>query len=103
MSIGLILVIILIVFLFGGFSGRFGGYGYGYGHGGIGIIGIILIVLLVLGLTGLLWSDPRHVKVLSLKQRRLAASAQGRFGACRRDDEDEADKPIAPRAHDAAC
>ena len=34
MSIGLILVIILIIFLLGGFSGRFGGYGYGYGHGG---------------------------------------------------------------------
>jgi hypothetical protein len=30
MSIGLILVIILIIFLLGGFSGRFGGYGYGY-------------------------------------------------------------------------
>jgi hypothetical protein len=27
MSIGLILVIILIIFLLGGFSGRFGGYG----------------------------------------------------------------------------
>jgi Na+/melibiose symporter-like transporter len=44
MSLGLILVIILIIFLLGGFSGRFGGYGYGYGHGGVGIIGIILIV-----------------------------------------------------------
>ena len=43
MSIGLILVIILIIFLLGGFSGRFGGYGYGYGHGGVGIIGIIVI------------------------------------------------------------
>ena len=29
MSLGLILVIILIIFLLGGFSGRFGGYGYG--------------------------------------------------------------------------
>jgi amino acid transporter len=48
MSIGLILVIILIIFLLGGFSGRFGGYGYGYGHGGVGLIGIILIVLVVL-------------------------------------------------------
>ena len=44
MSIGLILVILLVIFLFGGFSGRFGGYGYGYGHGGIGVLGIILIV-----------------------------------------------------------
>ena len=46
------LVIILIIFLLGGFSGRFGGYGYGYGHGGVGLIGIILIVLVVLLLMG---------------------------------------------------
>ena len=48
MSLGLILIIILVIFLLGGFSGRFGGYGYGYGHGGIGVIGIIIIVLVVL-------------------------------------------------------
>jgi hypothetical protein len=35
MSLGLIFVIVLIVFLLGGFSGRFGGYGYGFGHGGL--------------------------------------------------------------------
>ena len=52
MSLGLMLAIILIVFLLGGFSGRFGGYGYGYGHGGIGVLGIILIVLVVLLLLG---------------------------------------------------
>ncbi|MEJ0096297.1 MAG: DUF3309 family protein [Methylocella sp.] len=52
MSLGLILAIILIVFLLGGFSGRFGGYGYGYGHGGVGVIGIILIIVVVLLLTG---------------------------------------------------
>ena len=52
MSIGTILLILLIVFLLGGFSGRFGGYGYGYGHGGIGVIGVLVIVLLVLVLTG---------------------------------------------------
>jgi hypothetical protein len=52
MSLGLILVIILIIFLLGGFSGRFGGYGYGYGHGGVGLIGIILIILVVLLLMG---------------------------------------------------
>ena len=45
MSIRLILIIILVIFLLGGFSGRFGGYGYGYGHGGIGVIGLILIIL----------------------------------------------------------
>jgi hypothetical protein len=52
MSLGLILVIILIIFLLGGFSGRFGGYGYGYGHGGIGIIGVVVIILVVLLLMG---------------------------------------------------
>ncbi len=52
MSIGLILIISLIIFVLGGFSGRFGGYGYGYGHGGIGVIGIVLIILLVLVVLG---------------------------------------------------
>jgi len=52
MSLGTILLIILVIFLLGGFSGRFGGYGYGFGHGGIGVIGILVIVLLVLVLTG---------------------------------------------------
>jgi len=45
-------VIILIIFLLGGFSGRFGGYGYGYGHSGMGLVGVILVVLLVLLLLG---------------------------------------------------
>ena len=52
MSVGLILVIMLVIFLFGGFSGRIGGYGYGYGHRGIGIVGIILIIVVVLLLLG---------------------------------------------------
>jgi hypothetical protein len=52
MSPGLILVIVLVIFLLGGFSGRFGGYGYGYGHGGLGIIGIVLIIVVVLMLLG---------------------------------------------------
>ena len=43
---------LLVIFLFGGFSGRFGGYGYGYGHGGVGIIGTILIIVVVLMLLG---------------------------------------------------
>ena len=47
-----ILVIILIIFLLGGFSGRFGGYGYGMGHSGMGLGGVILIVLLILLLLG---------------------------------------------------
>jgi uncharacterized protein DUF3309 len=42
---------ILVIFLLGGFSGRFGGYGYGYGfgHGRIGVILIVLVVLLLMG------------------------------------------------------
>ncbi len=52
MSLGLILIIVLAIFLLGGFSGRFGGYGYGYGNGGIGVIGIILIILVILVLMG---------------------------------------------------
>ncbi len=52
MSLGTILIIVLIIFLLGGFSGRFGGYGYGFGHGGVGIIGIILIIVVVLLLMG---------------------------------------------------
>jgi hypothetical protein len=52
MSLGTVLVILLIIFLLGGFSGRFGGYGYGYGHGGMGLLGAVLIVVLVLVLLG---------------------------------------------------
>lgn len=52
MSIGTILAIILIIFLLGGFSGRFGGYGYGYGNSGLGVIGVILVVVVVLILMG---------------------------------------------------
>ena len=52
MSLGTILLIVLVIFLVGGFSGRFGGYGYGMGHGGIGAIGVVLIVVLVLVLMG---------------------------------------------------
>ncbi|MFH1794444.1 MAG: DUF3309 family protein [Pseudomonadota bacterium] len=52
MSLGTILLILLVIFLLGGFSGRFGGYGYGFGHGGVGVIGVLIIILLVLVLTG---------------------------------------------------
>jgi hypothetical protein len=52
MSLGTILLVILIIFLLGGFSGRFGGYGYGFGHSGIGVIGVLVVILLVLVLTG---------------------------------------------------
>ena len=52
MSIGFILLIVLVIFLLGGFSGRFGGYGYGYGHGGMGAIGTILVIIVILMLLG---------------------------------------------------
>jgi len=52
MSLGTILAIILIIFLLGGFSGRFGGYGYGYGNSGVGVIGAVLIIVVVLILLG---------------------------------------------------
>ena len=52
MSLGTILIIILVIYLIGGFSGRFGGYGYGLGHAGIGIGGVLLIIVVVLLLTG---------------------------------------------------
>ena len=52
MSLGMILIIILIIFLLGGFSGRFGGYGYGMGQSGMGLGGVVLIVLLILLLLG---------------------------------------------------
>jgi hypothetical protein len=52
MSLGTILVIVLVIFLLGGFSGRLGGYGFGYGHAGVGIPGVILIIVVVLLLLG---------------------------------------------------
>ncbi|NJL07622.1 MAG: DUF3309 family protein [Methylacidiphilales bacterium] len=52
MSLGTILIIVLIIFVLGGFSGRLGGYGYGFGHAGVGIPGAILIILIVLLLLG---------------------------------------------------
>jgi hypothetical protein len=52
MSLGLILIILVIIYLLGGFSGRFGGYGYGMGHSGMGIGSVVLVVLIVLLLLG---------------------------------------------------
>lgn len=52
MSVGTILLIILIVVLFGGFTGVGGGrfYGTGYvGGGGIGLILVIVLILVILG------------------------------------------------------
>ena len=52
MSLGTILIVLLIIFLLGGFSGRFGGYGYGFWNRGVGVLGTILIVLVILMLLG---------------------------------------------------
>jgi len=52
MTLGTILIIIVILYLLGGFSGRFGGYGYGLGHSGMGLGGVVLVVLLILLLLG---------------------------------------------------
>ncbi|MGD0192801.1 MAG: DUF3309 family protein [Rhizomicrobium sp.] len=50
--LGIILIVFIVLLLFGGVSGRFGGYGYGYGNGGVGILGVVLIVVVVLLLMG---------------------------------------------------
>jgi hypothetical protein len=52
MSLGTILIILVIIYLLGGWSGRVGGYGYGYGHSGMGLGGVILVVMIVLLLLG---------------------------------------------------
>jgi uncharacterized protein DUF3309 len=52
MSLGTILIIIVILYLLGGWSGRIGGYGYGLGHSGMGLGGVVLVVLLILWLLG---------------------------------------------------
>lgn len=52
MSLGTVLIILVIIYLLGGLSGRVGGYGYGLGHSGIGIGGVVLVVLVVLLLLG---------------------------------------------------
>jgi hypothetical protein len=52
MSLGLILVIILVIALLGGFSGIGGGRFYGTGYYGGGGLGLILIVVIILVLIG---------------------------------------------------
>ena len=46
--IAMILILIVIIYLVGGFSGRIGGYGYGMGHSGMGLGVVILVVLIIL-------------------------------------------------------
>lgn len=54
--LGIIVLIILVIILFGGVAGpRFNPswqYGYGYGTGGLGVIGVILVIFLILWLVG---------------------------------------------------
>ena len=52
MSLGLILLIILIIALLGGFSNIGGGRFYGTGHWGGGGLGLVIIILLILVLMG---------------------------------------------------
>jgi Protein of unknown function (DUF3309) len=52
MSLGTILIILVVLYLLGGWSGRFGGYGYGRGHSGMGLGAVVLVVLIVLLLLG---------------------------------------------------
>jgi Protein of unknown function (DUF3309) len=52
MSLGMILILLMVIYLIGGLSGRIGGYGYGMGHSGMGLGGVVLVVLLVLLLLG---------------------------------------------------
>lgn len=52
MSIGTILLILVIIYLLGGFAGWPAGYGYGYGHAGIGFGAVVLIIVVILLLTG---------------------------------------------------
>jgi urease accessory protein len=52
MTLGTILVIILIIFLLGGFSGIGGGPFYGTGNWGGGSLGIVVVALLILVLMG---------------------------------------------------
>jgi hypothetical protein len=52
MTLGTFLIILVILYLLGGWSGRVGGYGYGLGHSGMGLGGVVLVVLLVLLLLG---------------------------------------------------
>ncbi len=52
MSLGLILLIILVIALLGGFSGIGGGRFYGTGHWGGGGLGLVIVIVLILVLMG---------------------------------------------------
>jgi ABC-type methionine transport system permease subunit len=59
-TLGIVLTVVLILVLFGGFLGAGGpgdfgrvpwAYGYGFHHGGIGVVGVLLIIVLFLAFT----------------------------------------------------
>ncbi len=77
MSIGLILLIILVIFLLGGFSGFGGGPGYGFGHGVNGGLGLVLVIILILVLLGKLQAAMRRMAYAYL------ASSPACRGRCR--------------------
>lgn len=52
MRIGTILIIVLVIALFGGFTGFGGGPFYGTGYYGGGGLGLVLVVVLILFLLG---------------------------------------------------
>jgi hypothetical protein len=52
MSIGMIVLVVVIIALLGGFSGIGGGRFYGTGYYGGGGLGLVLVVVLVLVLLG---------------------------------------------------
>ena len=52
MSLGMILLIVLVIALLGGFSGIGGGRFYGTGYYGGGGLGLVLIIVLILVLLG---------------------------------------------------
>ena len=54
--LGIVLLVILVLILFGGFAGPRVNpnwqYGSGYGNGGVGFLGAILVIFLILWLLG---------------------------------------------------
>jgi hypothetical protein len=50
--LGLILIVVLILLLFGGYAGRGQIYGSPVYMGGFGIVGLVLLVVLILVLLG---------------------------------------------------
>jgi hypothetical protein len=52
MSVGLVILIVVVLLLFGGFSGLGGRPFYGTGYAGGGVLGLVVVIVLVLLLLG---------------------------------------------------